>query len=337
MITIRRPTINDREGISSIFIEKEVGNFLTSLPPGMAMISKQLGIKNIEDEMLGMVDKSMFDSYLNDFLSPRNRCRLIERNDKIIGFCLASYDKSFLFNRFENIIGIGDIYIKKAYRNKRFGSILLKSFIKSMYKEGSCYIIIFLDEKTYNEEIERFLIKNGFEVEKISYKKSLSGNKYKVNHNIREATPEDYLGYMTLNNYMYESFLEFDKDLYNGAKVVYSEDFYLSELYRDDTHLFVYETNNEIAGICKILETKGEIEIHTVSVAKKYARQGIATSFYNFAFNYAMVNGYKSVEAVVFAKNTSSCKFHEHMNMKPAGFRYVYKKTKENATTEKPE
>ena len=122
---------------------------------------------------------------------------------------------------------------------------------------------------------------------------------------------------------MYESFKSFDENLYHGTEVVYSQSYYLQELNRLKCLQIVCEIDNDIAGICMVDWDRDSINIHTVSVAEKHAKKGIATALYHSAFNFAIEKGYSEITAVVFAQNKSSCKFHEHMLMQPLNRRYT--------------
>jgi ribosomal protein S18 acetylase RimI-like enzyme len=124
---------------------------------------------------------------------------------------------------------------------------------------------------------------------------------------------------------MYESFKSFDENLYQGTEVVYSKWYYRSELNRPNCLQIVCGIDNDIAGICMVDWDRDGIIIHTVSVAEKHAKKGIATALYHSAFNFAIEKGYPEITAVVFAQNKSSCKFHEHMLMQLLDRRYTYK------------
>ena len=147
---------------------------------------------------------------------------------------------------------------------------------------------------------------------------------YRVDYPIRNALPSDYSGYSKLVIYMYESFKRFDENIYNGTEVVYSEGYYLSQLCEPNCFHLVCEIDNEIAGICIIDEDSDGMNIHTVSVAEKHAKKGVATSLYHSAFNLTREKGHSEVTATVFAQNHASRKFHEHMLMRPTKYRYVF-------------
>jgi len=324
MLIVKKPTVADSEGIRAIFLEYQIEAFFNNLPPALRRMTYGMNMNDLMKDMANFSHDDILDSCIDDFLAERNRCVVMEKDGKIIGYCLASVEIVNHFGTIKRIIGIGEIYINKTYRYKGFGSKLLIAFIKSMNKNEECSIATVLNEQKYNPSIANFFEKNGFMLEKLGYKLKLGKKEYKVDYTIRDAVPGDYEGYKKLVISMYESFKNFDANIYNGVEVVYSEGFYLQELREPDTHHFVCEIDNDIAGICMVQEDEDDISIHTVSVADKYAKRGIATSLYHSAFNFAMENGYSEISAVVFAQNNAARKFHEHMKMRPVTHRYKY-------------
>jgi ribosomal protein S18 acetylase RimI-like enzyme len=325
MLIIKEPTVADSEGIKAIFLESQIENFIHTLPPSLLGMAKGMGMNDLVKGMAGFDHGDMLLDYVDDFLSERNQCLIMEEGGEIIGYCLASDEIVNSFGKLKRIIGIGEIFIKKEYRCKGLGSTLLNEFVDSMYKKEVGSIVTVLDEKQFKPAIIKLFENNGFILEKVGYKLKLSKKKYKVDYTIRNAVPGDYEGYAKLVINMYESFKSFDENIYNGTAVVYSKGYYLEEL-RDPICLHtVCEIDNEIAGICMVQEDGNDISIHTVSVADKYAKRGVATSLYHNAFNFAIDNGYTEITSVVFAQNKSSCKFHEHMMMRVDNRRYIHK------------
>ena len=325
MLIAKEPTAADSEGIKAIYLESRLENFMQTLPPGLIQMAKGLGMKNIMNGMAGFDHDELLAGCVDDFLDERNRCILLEEDFKTIGYCIASYEIVNDFGRIKHLIGIGDIFIKKECRRKGLGSKLLKAFVDEMNKKEICSIITVLKEKQYTPANVKLFEKNGFVLEKLSYNLNLTKKKYKVDHTIRKAVPGDYEGYAKLITAMYESFLDFDKNIYHGTDVVFSQGYYLEELREPNCLHTVCEIDNEIAGICMITVEEDSVFIHSVSVADKYARQGVATSLYHNAFNFAKEQGYSEIKAVVFAQNETSCGFHEHMMMRPESHRYIYK------------
>ncbi|MDR2711636.1 MAG: GNAT family N-acetyltransferase [Clostridiales bacterium] len=325
MITIKEPTIEDSEGIKSIFLEKHAEDFVKTLPPEYLKMARSVGIKSIMRDMTGPDHDEMMAGFVDDFLAERNRCLIMERYDKVIGYCIASTEIKDDFGKMILVIGIGEIFIKKDKRRRGFGSRLLREFINKVSKEEECTIITVLDEEQYDPAVVGFFEKNGFVLDKLSYKKELGKKNYSVDHHIRKALPGDYEGYKELVINMYESFKSFDENIYHGTEVVYSQRYYLHELSMPNCLQIVCEVGNDIAGICMIDWDRDGVNIHTVSVAEKHANKGIATALYHSAFNFAIEKGYPEITAVVFAQNKASCKFHEHMLMQPLDRRYTYK------------
>ena len=324
-MTMREPTIADSEKIKIIFIESRVDSFIDTMPPEILRMAKMVGMNNILKDMARLDNDEIVANCVNDFLDQRNRCMIMEEKGKVIGYCLASTEILNDFGMLKLIIGIGEIFISREYRRKGLGSKLLNAFIDSMYDEEACSIITVLDDQQYNSANVKFFEKNGFALKKLGYKLNLSKKSYKVDHIIRNAVPGDYEGYAKLMIQMYESFKSFDENIYYGTEVVFSQDYYLRELCEPSTLHLVCEIDNEIAGICMFEWRKDDINLHSVSVAEKYAKRGVATSLYHSAFNNAIERGYSAATAVVFAQNEASCKFHEHMMMRPEIYRYEHK------------
>ncbi|MCL2496398.1 MAG: GNAT family N-acetyltransferase [Clostridiales bacterium] len=325
MITVREPAIADSAEIESVFYESKMENFIDTLPPELLKMAKGLGMNNIMKDMARLNYDDVVAGSVESFLDHRNRCMIMEENGKIIGYCLASTEIVNNFGKYKLIIGIGDIYIRKKHRRKGLGSKLLKDFIDYMNKHEECSIISVLIDEQYNTVNAKLFEKNGFILEKLGYKLKLGNRKYNVGHTVRSAVPSDYQGYAKLMIDMYESFISFDENIYNGTEVVFSERYYLEELREPNCFHIVCEIDNDIAGICMFRSEENCIDIHTVSVAENYVKRGVATSLYHSVFNFAQKRGYSEIIAVVFAQNEASCKFHEHMMMRPSKHRYIYK------------
>jgi L-amino acid N-acyltransferase YncA len=86
--------------------------------------------------------------------SKTNPILVAEENEKIIGFIIANYNPNFKKAVLENI------FIRKEYRRKDTGKLLLKFALEELSKLGCEYVCALCEEKN-NVAID-FCIKNGF-------------------------------------------------------------------------------------------------------------------------------------------------------------------------------
>jgi len=109
MVTVRRATRKDKKKIHSLFME---------------LADTQVGFEPIKitRKMLSERMNKMSDAVLN---SKKAFCFIAEDGDKSIGFVTGFNNISR--TRKTRYVEIGDMYVKKAYRNKGVGGMLAKA------------------------------------------------------------------------------------------------------------------------------------------------------------------------------------------------------------------
>lgn len=101
--------------------------------------------------------KTEFSEYLDNL--PKNiQIWVLEKDDDIIGSATVIYEPKLIHNM-STYAHIEDVCILEKYRNKGFGSILLKELFKKI-KETGCYKVTLV----CNENTAPFYIKNGLEI-----------------------------------------------------------------------------------------------------------------------------------------------------------------------------
>ena len=163
MLSVKEPTIADSEGLKAIFFDKQLEEFASTIPPEFLKAMKGMGIdvNSVLKDMEGYNNDDILKNYVDDFLSKRNRCLILKDSGKIIGYCLASAEISSHFGKLIRIIGIGELYIAKGYRNKGLGSSLLKAFVKIVKEKEECSVATLLDEKQYKPVNVKLFEHNG--------------------------------------------------------------------------------------------------------------------------------------------------------------------------------